>query len=201
MDLAKGSSNEIASIYDLVGAQVKVQIDGAEQTLDSPWPDDPGALQQFLPELFDKLAVSSDEAIEGRININQARREVLLGIPGMTEELADGIVNSRMIGPGGEPLTDTIATHATTGWLLTEGLVDIEQMRALDPYITTRGDVYRVQAVGYFDAGGPVTRVEAVIDGSQIPPRIISYRDLTHLGQGQLRRWLQISAGATDATR
>ena len=65
-----------------------------------------------------------------------------------------------------------------------EGLVDLERMRALDRYITVRGDVYRAQILGYYDAGGPMTRIEAVIDASQLPPRVLSVRDLTELGRG-----------------
>ena len=57
-------------------------------------------------------------------------------------------------------------------------------MRQLDRYITGRGDVYRIQSVGYFDAGGPVTRLEAVIDATRQPPQIVQLSDLTDLGRG-----------------
>jgi len=46
---------------------------------------------------------------------------------------------------------------------------------------TGRTMVYRVQAVGYFARGGPVARVEAVIDTNQGAPRILYFRDLTDL--------------------
>ena len=54
----------------------------------------------------------------------------------------------------------------------------------LEKYITARTQVYRVQAVGYFDGGGPTARVEAVIDTNLGRPRIVSWRDLTELGKG-----------------
>jgi hypothetical protein len=57
-------------------------------------------------------------------------------------------------------------------------------MRQLDPYVTGRGDVYRIQSLGYFDAGGPVTRLEAVLDATRQPPKLACLRDLTDLGRG-----------------
>jgi len=41
-----------------------------------------------------------------------------------------------------------------------------------------------VQAIGSFDGGGAVARVEAVIDATKIPPAVISRRDLSNLGPG-----------------
>jgi hypothetical protein len=72
--------------------------------------------------------------------------------------------------------------RATTGWLLIEGLVDLPTLRKLDPYLTARGDVYRAQILGHFDVGGPVSRIEAVIDATAIPPKVISRRDMSGLG-------------------
>ena len=54
----------------------------------------------------------------------------------------------------------------------------------IDRFITTRGDVYRVQSVGHYFEGGPIVRLEAIIDAAQYPPRIVSLRDLSHLGRG-----------------
>ncbi|HUG91231.1 MAG TPA: hypothetical protein VML55_10375 [Planctomycetaceae bacterium] len=184
MDLTAGGQHQINSLYDLVGAQVEATIEGEPQTLDSPWSADPGAMAAYLPLLLEDLSVSREPFIEGRININQARYETLLAIPGMTPELAAAIYNSKLIGSNGEPLTDVIGTHATTGWLVMEGHVDLPTMRQLDRFITTRGDVYRVQAVGHYFEGGPTVRLEAVIDAAQYPPRLVALRDLSHLGRG-----------------
>ncbi|MCA9116698.1 MAG: general secretion pathway protein GspK, partial [Planctomycetaceae bacterium] len=184
VNLAAGGRYNIDSIYDLVGRQVQTEVDGSQTILDSPWPNDPATLQQALPDLIDKLSPSQDPSIPGRINVNQARLEVLLGIPGMTEEAARSIVGAKMIGSGGEPLTDAIASRATTGWLVSDGLIDLETMRTLDKYLTTRGDVLRAQIVGHFDEGGPSVRLEAVFDASEPPVKLLMLRDLSHLGAG-----------------
>jgi hypothetical protein len=67
---------------------------------------------------------------------------------------------------------------------LAEGLVTLAEMKALVPYITSRGSAYRAQVVGYFDEGGPAARIETVIDATTATPRIVFWRDITHLGPG-----------------
>ena len=185
MDLTNGGKFKINSAYDLVGVQVAGNIDGSNKTLDSPWADDPNAMGTYLPELLDLLSTNgSDQFIDGRINVNQAHKEVLLGLPGMTEDVAIKIVSAQARGGNGEPLPDTDGKRSTTLWLYAENIVDLPTLRKLNPYLTGRGDVFRMQVMGHFDGGGPVARVEAVIDATQNPPQAIFFRDLTDLGRG-----------------
>jgi hypothetical protein len=74
--------------------------------------------------------------------------------------------------------------YQTPAWLLTEASFPTSTLRALERYVTSRSQVYRVQSVGYFDGGGPTARVEAVIDTNGGRPRVIYYRPLTELGKG-----------------
>ncbi|MBW3542675.1 MAG: general secretion pathway protein GspK, partial [Planctomycetes bacterium] len=184
MDLTQGAQHQINSLFDLIGVQVEAVIDGATETLDSPWSDDSAQMASYLPQMMSDFTVVEGEFIEGRINVNQARYETLLAVPGMTEEVASAIVASKMIGSNGEPLSDVMGTHATTGWLVMDGLVDLPAMRKLDKYLTTRGDVFRAQVVGHWHQGGPGVRLEAVIDATQRPAKVLYVRDLTHLGRG-----------------
>ena len=184
MDLTSEGGNKIKSIFDLVSVQAEATIDGARTDLDSPWSSNAIEMQEYLPRLIDVLSITSDEFIEGRVNINQTRLEVLLGLPGMTENVAHAIVESMGIGSNGEPTTDVLGIRSTTGWLFMEGLVDLEKMRELDKYLTTRGDVYRVQVLGAFDEGGPYSRLEAVIDATQQPAQVVFLQDLSKLGRG-----------------
>jgi hypothetical protein len=54
----------------------------------------------------------------------------------------------------------------------------------LMPFVTGGGNVYRAQVIGYSDQGGPAVRIEAVIDATAKPPKIMFWRDLSHLGRG-----------------
>lgn len=184
MDLSGGAQYQIKSIYDLVGSQVSVEQDGQTTTLDSPWTENSSDMQQYLPLIMDAFSLSDETTILGRLNINQARYETLIGLPGMTSNLADYIISQQMIDSSGQPLTDQISLRATTGWLVMNGQVDLPTMRQLDQFITARGDVFRAQVIGHFDAGGPVCRLEVVIDATQQPPKVIQLRDLTDLGRG-----------------
>ena len=191
MDLSGGAQYQIVSIWELFGSTVKVTISGASQTLQSPWPADVTQLKTQLPHLLDVLSTTNDEYLEGRININQARREILMGVPGLTEDMVNQIIEAQKLDAIGQPSVEVMQAHNTTGWLYFESLVpDIPTMIALDPWFTARGDVYKAQVFGFFDGGGPVTRLEAMVDGTQKPPRIIFQRDLNDLGHGYSRAQL-----------
>jgi uncharacterized membrane protein YgcG len=184
MDVSKGGPNQIKSLYDLVGVQVRATINNTQTTLESPWTSDPGTMRGYAAELFEALSIRADQYVEGRININEAPREILLGLPGMTEQLAESIVGSQLLTETGESQAGQVSDRATTAWLYFNGWTDLDTLRQLDPYITSRGDVFRVQAVGFYDGGGPFARVEAILDGTRPRPTILLQRDLTDLGRG-----------------
>lgn len=184
IDLRQGSKYELQSLYDLIGVEVETKVDGRDTVLQSPWADDARSMDEYLPILMDRLTTQRDTEIVGRININQARYEVLLGVPGMTEEIAQGIVSSSLIGSDGSVSPETMKSRANTGWLVAQGIVDLPTMSKLDKYLTTKGTVFRAQVVGYFQQGGGFTRLEAVIDATKKPAKIVTVRDLTALGRG-----------------
>lgn len=190
IDITAGGAYQITSMWALFGSTTTVVINGNSKQLTSPWPADTNQLKSVLPKLLDTLSTSNDEYIDGRININQARREILLGIPGVTEDLVEKIIQGQKLDQNGQPSPEVIQQHNTTGWLFFEGLVDLPTMQTLDPYFTARGDVYRAQVFGFFEGGGPITRLEAMIDGTQNPPRVIFQRDLNDLGHGYSRTQL-----------
>ncbi len=146
--------------------------------LESPFPNDRAAMPDYLPDLVDRLTVIEDEVIRGRINVNLAPRAVLSAVPGLEQAAVDQIVSAR-----GGPLSDDAGRrHAT--WLLTEGIVDLDQMKALLPYLTTGGDVFRAQVVAWLGDSGPSARAEVVVDATVSPPRQVYWKDLRLLGPG-----------------
>ena len=185
MDLSQGAKRQVSSIYELIGANVTVAILQSQQSLPSPWSSSGGDMAGYLPLVLDTLTTSTDTVIDGRININQARLETLMTIPGVTESMASSILAARQ-GAGGDPYADTTGARATAGWLVIENLIDLPTMQQLDRFVTARGGIYRVQSIGYFDEGDRFTRLEAVIDTTQPkkPPMVISLTDLTELGRG-----------------
>jgi hypothetical protein len=164
-----------------------VKQNNRDAALESPFLE--GNESSFLPKLMDCVTVNSAKSIPGRININQASRAVLAGIPEMGQEIIDQIMGQR---PKDPTQADDQYRHET--WLLTQGIVDLEVMKKLMPYVCAGGSVYRAQVIGYYDKGGPAARIEVVLDATTKPPRIVFWRDLTHLGRGYPLETLGVEA-------
>ena len=139
VDLTQQGGTEISQLLDLVGVQVQVTFKGEEEAtlVQSPFVNDPAAMGVYLPTLMEYVTTQQDSVIPGRININDAPRAVLAVIPGMTEEMVEQILAVRDV----QSADDTSRLHPT--WLLSEGIVTLQQMKEMLPYITTRGDVFR----------------------------------------------------------
>jgi len=134
----------------------------------------------LMGKLLDKTTTQQGMELPARVNVNTAPREVLLALPELDEADADAIIAKRPQYVNGE---GPDVQFATIAWLLSDQTLTVQQLQSLERYITARTQVYRVQSIGYFDEGGPVARVEAVIDTNQGKPRIVYYRDLTDLGR------------------
>jgi hypothetical protein len=57
-------------------------------------------------------------------------------------------------------------------------------MRLLMPLVCGGGNVYRAQVVGYLQNGQASSRAEIIFDATTPLPRILLWRDLSHLGRG-----------------
>ena len=188
LDLSGGATADLGSFYDLVDRQVTIEVDGESTTLDSPFQSQ--ALVDALPGILDTVTTFDTNVIRGRVNVNQARVGALLGIPQMTPSLAEAIDANRMIGADGSARPDLYKARLTPFWLVAEGLTDIATLRRLDPFVTSRGGFFRVRSVGFTEGGGPAVRVEAVIDGTAYPAKVVEMRDLSDLGRGVPRSLL-----------
>jgi hypothetical protein len=121
--------------------------------------------------------VSGDSALPGKVNVNQAPPAVLRGMPGMSQTILDGIMASR------ELLGDSSDQRHPT-WMLTQGIVTLDEMKELFPYLTGGGVVFRGQVYGVLDARQTTSRLDVIWDGSSGVGRILFWRDMTPLGRG-----------------
>lgn len=135
-----------------------------------------------LALLLDKTTVRQAVEMVPRINVNTAPREVLMGITNprtgesiLTDTEADAIVTNRANQLPTDPAT------ATGAWLVGTSTIPASKFKQLERYVTGSTMVYRVQSIGYFSGGGPVARMEAVIDTNQGAPRFLYVRDLSDL--------------------
>lgn len=135
---------------------------------------------QDWPPIVDAFATSAEPLRYGRLDINTASYEALLGVPGMTSEQASQIVRMR------EQLSAD--QRSTIAWLAVEGIVAPEAYDQLAGRITTRCWTYRVRLAAGEVIGeqleGPLLHpiiVEAVIDLAGVRPRVAYWRDVTLL--------------------
>lgn len=144
---------------------------GQNKMMSSPWTSSNAESRSAMLKLMDYTTVQTQPVIEGRIDLTVASAVVLSAIPGIDPALAQKIVQARQEGEmrGPEEGIRSIA------WLLEKGLVDVRKLVELEPFLTTRSDVFSLQSVGFRDEKSPVFRCTVVIDARQIPAQI---RDL-----------------------
>jgi hypothetical protein len=180
LDMTAEAVFPFTQVLDIIDAKVEVTVDGDKRVIASPVTL--LSLGQYMNLVMDNLTTLESEVITGRININQAPRTVMLGIPGMTEEIADEIIKVRDI----EILdANAIDEHRQwESWILLEGIVDLTTMRQMLPFICAGGDVYGAEIVGYYQSGGASARAEVVFDTTGDVPRLLFWRDKSHLPFG-----------------
>jgi hypothetical protein len=105
---------------------------------------------------------------------------VLRALPGLSDADVQSILSHRPQLTGG----NAEAIYRSPAWLVTEANLALSKVRALEKYVTTRSQVYRIHSIGYYEAGGPSARLEALVDTNGGKPRIVYWRDLTELGRG-----------------
>ncbi|HMN96409.1 MAG TPA: hypothetical protein PKC43_11120 [Phycisphaerales bacterium] len=136
--------------------------------------------QQAWPDLVDAFTTDPDELHGGRLDLNTARYEALLSLPGVTPTVAAEIVRQRDALPSED--------RATPIWPLRRGIVDGAVMEGLAGRATTRSFLWRVRvAAGEVESDdpegplSPATVWEAVIDLTTARWRIAHLRDVTLL--------------------
>lgn len=165
--------------------QILDLVDVYTQTDDGviiPSPVTMATIRQTLPILLTNTTTYEGDSIPGRINLQQAPRQIILGVPGMTEELADTVLYYREEELDDPNLTDLPKKFGA--WLLLDGHTDLATMRTMYPYVCGGGDVYSAEVVGFYDDNVGTSRAEVIIDTTVPIPRILFWRDKSHLQAG-----------------
>lgn len=149
----------------------------SRQSLSSPWGGGTQDTKIRLAILLLETTTLDQPVIEGRIDIATASATVLSAVPGITPEIVQRVVQARQEGVSGGlgEGSDRQDKITSIGWLVDKGIVDWVKLAELEPYITTRSDVFSLQSVGFRDERSPVFRSTVLIDARQIPAQV---RDL-----------------------
>jgi len=128
-----------------------------------------------LPVLMDKLtAVDPAEEQPGLIDIMTAPPQVLRCLTDLTGEQIGAILETRVA-----VLPDDAAT---TAWLVTQQVLDLETYQKVAPLITSRGRQFTIESIGYADHIGTVCRLQVVVEIRGPMGQVLYERDLTKLG-------------------
>ncbi len=172
----------------IASARVLVPFLSAAQLLGNPAAGVPAILtRDRFTKVVDELSVSDDATVPGLVNINTCLKQVLLCLPGITDDLAVKIIDYRTT-PGND--------LSNIGWLL--NVVEPAVLQKFAPFITCRSYQFRINAVGrvgtpYDGSAGAATdqterprafrRMVAVFDKMATPsPRLVYWKDQTKLG-------------------
>ncbi len=142
-----------------------------------PGQEEPSPLTiEQLPLLMDRLTTrrSTERRINGLINVNTAPRKVLECIGELNGEHIQAILDLRE--------TLDAETLSTPAWLVTTRTLDVETFDKIAPYLTSRGQQFTIESLGYGDHMGMVTRLQVVVDMVGPIAQTIYYRDLSYLG-------------------
>lgn len=176
-DLSGGAGVRLTQLLDLVGAELTIGEGDESQTFTSPFTESPLEMVTYIPALMANLTTQDFQTMPGRLNINECPAELIRGIPLLTSEAAEAIIEARAEASESE-------NRQYETWPLVEGLVTLQEMRSLMPIFTAGGDVYRAQVVGYFEGKNAASRAEVIIDATSVNPKVAYWRDLSHLGRG-----------------
>lgn len=167
---------QFQSELDLIGATVTLDgRNGGRQSVASPLPNDRAAWAGQLESVMDQLTVDPQTVIEGRINIEQAPREVLMAIPGMDALIADQILSIRYA------LTADRMPWIHPVWLLEKGILDLPTMKKLLPHVTVGGNVLQANLLAFDRQRGIYLRKIVAIDATSPEAGKLFTKDLRNL--------------------
>ncbi|TWT80831.1 hypothetical protein CA13_22770 [Planctomycetes bacterium CA13] len=178
-DFSIPAAERFSSPLELVGANVSIRQDNDKvKQMRSPFSDDFGDRTNYLRGLLEDVSVHPGPVIVGQVDVMDAPREVLLGVPGMSADVADQIVERRVSSAGTEATRDTIA------WLWTENVIDLPTFIKLQPWLTVGGDCYHAQIVAFRDTLTPTFRCTVTLDGTTHEVITRNFRSWDAWGQG-----------------
>jgi hypothetical protein len=192
-DMSSGNNQNlksISSLFGLVTATVQVTVGTGRNQKTVTWPSpliDPSVQRTLLPPLLDKCTTSQSTDLPPRINVATASQTVLSALVsdsatgGLQDTDVQSIISKQ---PTFTPDNPVDPIYQTPAWLITEAGLKPATVQSIERYVTSRSLVYSFQVLGYFEGGGPATRLEAVVDTSFGRPRVVYVRDITELGKG-----------------
>jgi len=127
-----------------------------------------------MKQIVDRVSISDDEVLQGKVNINTAPLEILAMLPGLDEEKAQAIIDRRTVPEGQESAVMASQQNAQEsgpfaglGQLLDVEGIDEDTFKNLVDHVTYRSHAYRIESEGRSADGKIVYNCIAVVDRSE----------------------------------
>ena len=118
-------------------------------------------------EIVDKVTVTDDEQIQGRVNVNTASLFVLTALLEGNEGVAEDIISYR---------DGLSAGLVSIGELKNVGSITTDIAGRFIDSVTTRSDVFTIRSTARADATQTKRQLEVIVDRSKSVPEMIYYR-------------------------
>jgi type II secretory pathway component PulK len=122
---------------------------------------------QTFAQIADKITVSGEQKILGKVNINTAPREVLVALFGgdeQAEQLAHTVMANR---------SSLLYGFQSIAELLDQQSMTLEKFKAIAEQITIRSDVFTIRCFATAQTSGARMQTECVVDRSETPGAIL----------------------------
>ena len=130
-----------------------------------------GLTYDEFKQIADRLTTTNQEERVGLINVNTAAKTVLMCLPGLEESDANALIAKR---------TASDVDLTSVAWVM--DALKPEKAVAIGGAITVQSHQYSADIVAVSGNGRGWKRYRAVIDALESPPKVLFWKDLTHLG-------------------
>ena len=122
---------------------------------------------QTFQQIADRITISSEEKIPGKININTAPQEVLVALFGgddAAEQLAQTVMANRSsLAYGFESIAE----------LLNQESMTVARFKAIAEQITVRSDVFTIRCAATAEVSGARVQTECIVDRGETPCAVL----------------------------
>ncbi len=165
LDLSAQPTFVIQSMADLIRCEVLTIVNGQQELLKSPW--DISQIDSAMAQLERVCTTKAGQQLVHRINIQYAPERVLMTIPGIDANKAKSIASRRT----------AARNYNSIGWLVTNGLMTLEQLRLVAPYMTHGGDVWSGAAIGAAVQSSSLRAVHFIVDATLPETRLLAAQE------------------------
>jgi len=123
--------------------------------------------RQTFSSIVDRMTVSGEAKIPGKVNVNTAPKEVLVALLGgneQAEQLAQNIISER---------SGRLYGFTNIADLLSVPSMTISRLKSIANQITVRSDVFTIRCFATADVSGARLQTECVVDRSSSPCTIL----------------------------